>query len=207
MTVASLAMSLAKDDLRQQMRSARLALSAAKAAKSADSATRRLSELPQLALARTVAIYAPVRGEIDTQPLASLLRSRGAIVVYPRMAKDSRLLSFCASQGDDLVQNSLGIPEPPAAARPVVLSDIDVFVVPGLAFDDAGDRLGWGRGYYDTTLRTAPHALRVGFLYDFQRVATVPADADDECVDTLVTEINVLVTHARPARPPRRNSQ
>jgi 5-formyltetrahydrofolate cyclo-ligase len=71
----------------------------------------------------------------------------------------------------------------------VDLSDIDLFVIPGLAFDASGGRLGRGRGYYDATLLAAgPRAARVGLAFDFQVVTAVPAFEHDARVAALATE-------------------
>jgi 5-formyltetrahydrofolate cyclo-ligase len=162
--------------------------------------------VPAYATADHVALYAPVRGELDTAPLFRDLRSRGKTVLYPRICDTSRLLSFHIVTGESQLQPSgLGIPEPGPGQAVVPLHRIDVFVVPGLAFDLQGQRLGWGHGYYDTTLGAVPSSLRVGYAYEFQVVPKVPATADDEHMDLLCTPARTLLLHARPHPQRRRN--
>jgi 5-formyltetrahydrofolate cyclo-ligase len=201
-----LAMRAAKVELRRTMRERRVALPAADAARLAARAAVHLAALPALAAARVVALYAPVRGEIDTAPIAQALRARGLMLCYPRVVPAHRHLHFHAVADERALCPSpgLGIPEPPADLPRVAAHEIDLFVVPGLAFDRAGERLGWGRGYYDTTLAAAPEAFRVGYAYDFQLVPAVPVSADDERVDVLVTETGAHVTAARPTQTLRR---
>lgn len=199
---ASASMRNAKDELRRAMRERRLSLSADQARTSAARAAAHLATLPEWAAARTVALYAPVRGELDTAPLARELRARGATVCYPCMAPGHRLLAFHAVDDEALLSpNRLGIPEPGDAAPLVAAEALDLIVVPGLAFDTAGGRLGWGRAYYDTTLAAAPRATRVGYAYSFQLVPAVPVTAEDARVDYVCTEAGVRATGARPPAP------
>ena len=105
---------------------------------------------------------------------------------------------YKAAKPDGLTIGSMGLSEPPADAPVVPLADIDCFVLPGLAFDARGARLGWGRGHFDATLEAAPHALRLAWAYDFQVVASVPEAPGDQRVDLIVTDTSVHLTGARP---------
>jgi len=194
-------MHAAKDELRQKMRRLRSSLDPREAERLAALAAPHLIELHDLAAVRRVALYAPVRGEIATRPLHEALAARGIACAYPRIARDgsSGPLEFVDATPASLVADRLGIPSPAFDAPPLPLAEIDVFVVPGLAFDLDGERLGWGHGHYDRTLAGAPGALRIGYAYDFQIVAAVPIDADDEHVDVVVTE-----SGARRTRKPHR---
>lgn len=186
-------MRASKDELRERMRKLRLALDPREAADRAALAAAHVLglflDLSELRTARCVALYAPVRGEIDTRPLYDALAARSVACVYPRLGVGTEpTLTFARAAPEALAPGRLGIPAPPADAPEVTATDIDVFVVPGLAFDLAGERLGFGGGYYDRTLAGAQAALRVGFAYEFQIVPAVPIHADDEHVDIVVTE-------------------
>jgi 5-formyltetrahydrofolate cyclo-ligase len=180
-------MRAAKDELRQKMRGLRLAVAPDDATRLAELAAPHLLALSEVAAARRVALYAPIRGELDTAPIQAALAALGVACAYPRTPSDGTL-TFVDATPADLVAGRHGIPEPPAARAPIALDEVDVFVVPGLAFDGRGARLGWGRGHYDRTLAGAPAALRIGLAYAFQIVPAVPADADDEHMDVVVTE-------------------
>lgn len=180
-------MHAAKDELRQKMRRLRSSLDPREAETLAERAAPHLVGLPDLAAVRRIALYAPVRGEIATRPLHEALAARGIACAYPRIAA-SGPLEFVDATPATLVADRLGIPSPATDAPAVPLAEIDAFVVPGLAFDLDGERLGWGHGHYDRTLAGASAALRIGYAYDFQIVPAVPIDADDEHVDVLVTE-------------------
>jgi 5-formyltetrahydrofolate cyclo-ligase len=142
-----------------------------------------------------VAVYAPLRGELDPSPIADLARRHGSRVCYPRIVdaaadtpsgRDGRALAFHVVNADDeLSPQRYGIPEPSAKAP--LAPAIDIFFVPGLGFDPKGQRLGMGLGYYDAALRAQPFALRVGVGHEWQLVPRVPCEAHDELLDLVVT--------------------
>src|SRR5262249_30085566 len=128
--------------------------------------------LPEVGAARTVALYAPIPGqnELETAPIHDALAARGAAIAYPRVVKEAPLEFHRARDRAELAPSALKLPQPAAdAATRIPVADIEVFVIPGLAFGAAGERLGWGGGHYDRTLAVAaPTALRIGYGYDFQ---------------------------------------
>jgi 5-formyltetrahydrofolate cyclo-ligase len=183
---------LAKSELRERMRAARAALTEDQVATLSARAAAHVLALPEIGAARTVALYAPIAGqnEIETAPIHDALAARGATLAYPRVIKAAPLEFHRARARAELAPSALRIPQPPAdAATRVPVAEIEVFVIPGLAFGAAGERLGWGGGHYDRTLAVAaPAALRIGYGYDFQVVGGVPEGADDERVDIVITE-------------------
>jgi 5-formyltetrahydrofolate cyclo-ligase len=137
-----------------------------------------------------VALYAAKGSEVDTQRIDAFARTRGLVVAYPRVKAQARLLAFHAVPPEALAPSGFGLREPSADAPAVAIADIAAFVVPGLAFDRAGGRLGWGRGHYDATLAAAsPAALRVGLAYERQIVEHVAREAHDEPLHILITEV------------------
>src|SRR5262249_37661523 len=151
----------------------RFALAPDEVARRSALAAPHLLSLPEVESARRVALFAPVRNEIDTRPVHEALVERGVTVCYPRVAGPT--LSFgAAADLRPLVPGKPAIPEPAPDAPAVAAADLDVLVIPGLAFDLLGERLGWGGGHYDRTLAAAPAALRVGYAYDFQIAPVVP---------------------------------
>jgi 5-formyltetrahydrofolate cyclo-ligase len=184
----------------------RAALSASARDASARRACARLLALPVLAPGRApgkVSAYVAIRGELDPAPALAAARAAGFAVVLPRI--DTRwppTLRFHEVAGEgDLCDGPHGLTEPRAACPEVPVEDIDVMLVPGLAYDAAGRRLGLGGGYYDAACRELrarrPAALIVGLGYDFQVVDACPAGDDDVPVDVVVTDERVL--DARPA--------
>jgi 5-formyltetrahydrofolate cyclo-ligase len=186
-----------KETLRQRMREARRALDVEVAAVASDAVCRRLAASPTLARAHTVALYAAIEREIDLAPLARTLLARGVRVVYPRVARP-RLTFHVVTSLDELSPDRWGIPTPSATAPTVGSDELDALLVPALAFDRRGHRLGYGRGYYDGELAAAPRALRIGIAHEMQLVDELPVGATDEPVDWIITERGDRPTGARP---------
>lgn len=159
---------------------------------SATRAAASLLALPELRDARVVALYAAVREELPTTPVSDALLARGVTLAYPRTVAGQRELVFGAvAHPRELVPGVWGIPEPAPGTPRLAPGEIDVFVVPGLAFDAAGGRIGWGAGHYDVTLALHGDAYRVGYAYEAQIVAVVPRERDDIAMDCVITEAAV----------------
>jgi 5-formyltetrahydrofolate cyclo-ligase len=186
-----------KRSLRRVMRERRAALPADERARAAAAGCARLAALaalgaPAVAGGRVVAGFVAKGAEIDPAAALDEVRRRGARVALPRVSDTARprLRFHLARPGEPLVPGRFGIPEPDPAAPEVALGDVAVMIVPGLAFDAGGGRLGAGGGYYDELLaeRTAPPPVLVGFGFDFQVVERCPAEARDRRVDWVVTD-------------------
>jgi 5-formyltetrahydrofolate cyclo-ligase len=151
--------------------------------------------------ARSVALYAAHREELDPRPIAERARARGCAVSYPRVAlRTPPTLSFHLCSETELAPGYAGLPEPGAAAPSSPA--LDAIVVPGLGFDRRGARLGYGKGFYDAALREQPAALRIAVGYDFQLVPTIPSGEQDEPVDLVITPSGRWRTGARPLPAP-----
>lgn len=188
-----------KSELRAAMRARRDAILPATAAAAADAAAAHALALPALQSTHCVSLYAAVRNELSTTPLARALAARGVTLVYPRVVRDERRLSFhSAGDPDELSPGTFGIPEPDALAPLVAPASLDAIVVPGLAFDARGNRLGWGHGYYDATLWAAKDAVRLGFAFDLQLVDIVPVEDGDAAMDCVITEAGARACHREP---------
>lgn len=142
----------------------------------------------QLKIARgaVVAGYRAHRDEADPALLLEALTRAGAHVAFPRVtAKDAALEFHCVPDGEILRPGAFGIHEP-LDHWPRVTPDI--LLVPLLAYDDRGYRLGYGGGYYDRTLAALPGARAVGIAYAGQRVDFLPHDAHDCRLHAILTE-------------------
>ena len=134
--------------------------------------------------------YLPVRAEFDVMPILHHAHAQGCSTCLPVVLGRGRPLSFRRwAPGEPLVDGTFGIAVPSPEAE---LLDPDILLVPMLAFDDDGYRLGYGGGFYDRTLalRRAlrPASLAVGVAFAGQRIDRVPRGADDERLDWMVTE-------------------
>jgi 5-formyltetrahydrofolate cyclo-ligase len=187
----------AKKQLRQRMRALRGAVPpAARAARSA-AIVRQIEALPELSVARSVALYWPMedRGEVDVRELHVWCRERGVVVFYPRMGgPDGPAVEMCRVDApSDLAEAGHGFLEPPPGASVAAPGDLDVVVVPALAVCESGHRLGYGSGFYDVALaRFRPPARAVVVAFDFQLLAELPVTEGDVACDVVVTDARVL---------------
>lgn len=181
----------------------RAALSAVERRARGAAACARLLALPELAdlAGRTVAGYVALdtHGELDPAPALDAVRGRGGRVALPRVADRAAPLAFHLAGDAGLVTGRFGLLEPPPDAPPVAPAALDVVVVPGVAFDADGRRLGFGGGFYDRTFgggrggdTIGARPPLIGLCFDLQVVARCPAGPDDVAVDVVVTESRVL---------------
>lgn len=154
----------------------------------------RFLATPYYHRARTVALYAPIRGEVPTRDILSAALRDGKVVCYPLSHVHGRILSFRAIRSEaELEPGRLGVREPPNSAELIPVEQIDLFVVPGLGFTPDGKRLGRGGGYYDATLRAASErSRRVGLAFSEQVVEGIPTSTEDVDMDLVVTESETL---------------
>jgi 5-formyltetrahydrofolate cyclo-ligase len=169
----------------------------AESARSAEAGDRAqdhfLREFPPVA-GMSAGLYCALAGEVPTDRIRYAYLAAGARLYYPRVAGKGTLAFYPNREGDGWETGPYGILEPsiPAGMEPR-LSGWDIIVVPGLAFDRRGNRLGRGYGYYDRFLDSVPESVpRVGLAFADQRIPEVPVDAWDVPVHALVTEEGVI---------------
>ena len=175
-----------KSAVRTSVRDLRRSLAASARRQAARRAARHLARAVRIWSARHVAVYLSMAEEFDTAPLITLLRRNGCALYVPKLAGPGRLRFARLAAGTALRRNRYGIAEPVAAVRPARL---DLILLPLVAFDAQGRRLGMGGGYYDRLLaRPRRRPLRVGLAFASQEVAAVPAEARDVRLDAVITE-------------------
>jgi len=154
----------------------------------------RLSVLKEFTAATRLLVYVSTGNEVDTQGLIRQLLAMGRQVCVPRFEAGTQ--GYAASELHDfdgeLTAGKFGILEPkPGAVRSAALDRIDAALVPGLAFDETGNRLGRGLGHFDRLLRQTSGA-KIALAFDFQVLDEVPAEAHDARMDFIVTETRVV---------------
>ena len=191
-----------KAELRKRMRGVRKTAPLEACAERSAKITAALVEHPAVKAAKSAALFWPIltRHEVDLRSLDELLRARGGRVAYPSIDPDTGDMVFrFVDDPTKLEEAGYGFSEPPKDAVVATSGDIDVVIVPALAVDPTGHRIGYGAGYYDRTLpKYAPPAVAVAVAYDWQLVPEVPATPGDVQVDAIVTDLRVL--DARAAR-------
>ena len=181
----------AKRELRSRMRSVRSLLPPAAAAERCRAATKLLLELPEYLNAKTVIGFSAIQKEADPAEILGSARASGKRVGLPRVVDELLELHEFADVSE-LEEGAFGVLEPKVGAPVIAASEVDLVIVPGLAFDGRGQRLGYGRGFYDRLLPQMTSAFRVGFAYDFQIVMELPAEPHDVPLHAVVTDQRVL---------------
>jgi 5-formyltetrahydrofolate cyclo-ligase len=180
---------------KQAMREEALARRAVLRAQAPDAALRMarnfLGRIP-LPDGAVVSAFVAIGEETDPAPLIALLRSKGHPIALPRVVKKGEKLAFhLYESGAALIPGVFGLSQP-AKDWPEAVPD--VLIVPLLAFDARGMRLGYGGGFYDRTLkdlRATRNILAIGFAFAGQEVPDVPHRESDEPLDWVVTETGV----------------
>jgi 5-formyltetrahydrofolate cyclo-ligase len=177
----------AKAGLRATAMRTRAAIDGDTRAAAAKAAAAHFLEHARLSPGDVVALYWPIRDELDCKPLLTRLMDAGQPVCLPVVIGDGLPLELRLWQeGAPLYPAGFGTLAPPEDAP---LAAPDVVVTPLLGFDRRGTRLGYGGGYYDRTLEMLPKAPRlVGYAFACQEIATVPREPHDVPLDAVVTE-------------------
>ena len=201
-------------ELRAELRRRRGALDADARAAASRELADRLIDLDELATAGTLATYLPTDGELDPNLGLDRLRSRGWRVALPIIDADRSMRFARWDPGTTLAPNRFGIDEPAPPIVEVGIDELDVVLVPCVAVDPDGNRLGFGAGFYDRAFarptltrpaltRPAPdattpprRAVLVGVVHDVQVVDRIEPDPWDVPMD-------LIVTGARVRRPRR----
>lgn len=141
-----------------------------------------------------VMIYAPVKGEVDLTRFAESMWAEGAEVVFPVTQPETRrIVPKIAPHLRALRPGAYGIPEPTRECATVSPADLDAVVVPALAYDRRGFRVGYGGGYYDRFLQLLPGGvLKVGVVYAELLLQFLPHECHDQRVDWVITDMECV---------------
>jgi 5-formyltetrahydrofolate cyclo-ligase len=184
-----------KDDVRREARRRMRDLLPSERAAAETEIARLVWTVPEVAAARTLLLYAHLPDEVSTDAIALEALTRGVHVVFPRVLPDTRALDLhTVAEPSSLRIGAYGIREPdPERCARVPIEAVDAVLVPGLAWDRRGGRLGRGAGYYDR-LFTLPEwrGFRCGVFYSTQEVPSVPTDPWDVPLQAVVTEGGIV---------------
>jgi 5-formyltetrahydrofolate cyclo-ligase len=197
-----------KATLRREVLARRDALDPESRARLSSIALSRVSALSVYRRARAVLGYASFGSELDTHPFLRAVLASGRLLALPRVERTERRLALheVKTLDGELQPGPWGILEPDSArCRTVTPGEIDFVLVPGLVFDRAGGRIGYGAGYYDRLLTAwpEPRPPLVAAALELQLVPAVPVLAGDRRVDLVVTE---SATYPSPRHEPMEDS-
>lgn len=193
----------AKADIRQKLRKILAEIPQEELSSRSLQACHRLFELPEYIKAETIMVFLSLPTELDTTPLVLRSWQDHKRVLAPKVSWDQRRMTplEIRSLTDDLAVSQMGIREP-LDGVPVPVDNIDLVIMPGLAFDEHGNRLGRGAGFYDRFLSHPEfRAVTCALALEEQVTTTLPVGPIDRPVDMLVTDQKVR--RFKPSAPGR----
>jgi 5-formyltetrahydrofolate cyclo-ligase len=183
-----------KAEIRKEMRRRRGELESDWVAKHSLMVAERLMELDEFRLAETVCLYMALPGEAGLSPVLRAAWDAGKRVLLPAYRKESDDYGFKVAAVDAVMAAGLwDVPEP-VGEEWAQVEDQAFIAVPGVAFDDAGGRVGHGKGYYDRLLHFTNErsgCTKAGICFDFQRIESVPCEAWDIGMDMVLSESRI----------------
>ena len=177
--------------MRRRHRSARRRLSAGQQRRRAESVRRLFLASPLAWRSRRIAAYLSVDGEVNLRPLLGSLQRMGKLLALPVIARNNWMSFFSRRPEAPLTRNRFGIEEPAPGAPWINTRSLDLVLAPLVAFDEQGNRLGMGGGFYDRHFGGLPERLRpllVGVAHEVQRADALPLAPWDVPLDGILTE-------------------
>lgn len=184
-------MLLDKATIRSKMIVRRSAMPASKAKELSALICSRILDVPAMSDSESIGIYLSFRNEVFAEILFPALRAMGQKVFVPVVLKNDTMKFAQLKSLRNMKSGMAGI-DGPATKAFAKEGEIGAFVVPGVAFDLQGFRIGWGRGHYDRFLSHNKGAAKIGVAYDFQIVKRIDAKPHDIKMDFVVTEKRII---------------
>ncbi len=183
-------MSTVKELLRQETLNKRDSLRAYDVSMFSEKIAETFLSLDEYKSAVSIAFYSSVRSEVSTKSVIEKALAGGKEVYLPRVREDSFGVDFVRVTGlAGFKEGSYGILEP-VGDNVIDLSELDLIVLPGVAFDKEGARIGYGKGHYDMTLEKAS-CTKIGFAFELQVVEKIEVEPHDVNMDIIITEKQV----------------
>ncbi|MGM9803372.1 MAG: 5-formyltetrahydrofolate cyclo-ligase [Muribaculaceae bacterium] len=181
-----------KAQLRKQMRAIKALISPSQMSEQAQSVFSTIECLQAFKLAHNILLYCALPDELPTQSVLHRWSNLGKNIMLPRVdGNDINILQFDANH---LMHGSFGIMEPSSECKSYNIHDVDLVIVPAMAYDAKGHRLGRGKGYYDRLLANA-RATKIGVGFNQQILALVPHHKHDVAMDIVVSASKIYFTH------------
>jgi len=183
-----------KEDLRKEGMQIRKNLPETELLEKSKQIKKRLYKMKEFQQASTILFYVSYDNEVYTHDIIKENLSSGKNVVVPITdAKKHCLILSKLNNWEDLECSTYSILEPKKnCIREVSLDEIDLILVPGVVFDESGNRIGHGAGYYDKLLKNSKNASHIGLAFEVQIVDNIPAEEHDIKVDKIVTEERII---------------
>ncbi len=180
-----------KSEIRKLVLAKRDAMSRTETREKSRMIQERLVALPEFRKASAIMFYVQKGNEVMTDTIIEYSLGEGKRVAVPFSDKRSKtLVPSLISSLSELEMGSFGIPEP-RELHPIEAEAIELIIVPGIAFDRSGNRIGYGHGYYDRFLKTTK-TKKIALAYELQIVDEIPNHSNDIKMDKIVTEERVI---------------
>ena len=156
---------------------------------------KRLFSLKEFNKAHTILFYYSKGSEVETEEMMEEALRKGERVLLPKVREREIYLGEIKGLEKDVEKGSFGILEPKETYRKTTPRGIDLVILPGIAFDLKGERIGYGEGYYDYFLKKIPkRILLIGLAYDFQVIKNISGKKHDRRVSKVITETQIIST-------------
>jgi 5-formyltetrahydrofolate cyclo-ligase len=183
-----------KSTLRKALLARRLALSTLELSTAADAIQETFLAMPEYAAAVSVALYCAVNNEVSAEKVMHHALLAGKALFLPAVEGNSMFFRRLTDP-EDLVPGRFGIKQPVAGSVAAKPEEIELIVVPGVGFDLSGQRIGYGKGYYDRALhRLEGKGMLTAFCYEFQLVESLAGEPHDVKMDRIITEQRLINT-------------
>ena len=147
---------------------------------------------PRVQEADTILMYHSLQDEVDTHSALDQLLAMGKKVLLPKVVSDTEMTIHEYTGADSLQPSEpYGILEPTTSELSIINCQLSIAIVPGMAFDRQGHRLGRGKGYYDRFLSQIPNIYKIGVCFPFQMLESIPSESTDVVMDEVITSLNL----------------
>lgn len=180
-----------KQDIRSFLLKKRLSLRPKSINAKSNKVSKILFKIKPFAVSKKIALYFPIKNEVNTQLIFQNSRYLNKDIYLPRV--NGSLLDFHKVESlSDLKLGSFNVPEPDPSWKKINPLELDLIIVPGIGFDVHGNRLGYGKGFYDRVLPGAHKKRIYGLSYSFQVLDFIPHDESDISMGFIVTENGLM---------------
>lgn len=183
-----------KQDLRRRITKKRNILSKSEVLEKSSRIKKRIFEMDYFRDAQTILFYVSYGNEVYTHDMIKESIEMGKTIVVPKsVTKDYSLILSRLTNWNDLEVGAYNILEPKKESiKGVDIGSIDLIIVPGVVFDESGNRVGHGKGYYDRLLSDSRNIPSMGLAFEFQIVENIKSEQHDEKIDIIITEDRII---------------
>ena len=181
-----------KNEVRERMLEALSTLPEKERKEQDENIMEKLRGISELKASKCIFAYIGIDYEIRTEKIIEAMLFEGKTVCVPLCHGKGRMDAIKITSMSELSPGRYGIPEPPKDGEKVIPSEIDAILVPGVAFDEKGKRLGRGGGYYDRFMECAENAVKIALCREVNLLSCVPCEEHDQSVDIVVTEKRII---------------